>query len=159
MDETRDRKGAPARTALRADERLDTLLGYNLRRASAFALNDFVVEFSDLGLRPVSYGMLSTIAEQPGISATELCRILGMKRANMAPLITELEEQGLIARVAHEEDRRVQLLFLTPRAEAEMPRIRARIRQHENRFLHRLSRAERGVLLDLLRRIWAEDED
>ena len=155
-----DRKrGKAAAQAGREGERLGELIGYNLRRASAFALNDFVVEFADIGLRPVTYGMLSTIAEHPGITATELCRRLGMKRANMVPLINEMEEQGLVERVAHEEDRRSQLLFLTTVAKTAMPRIRARIRQHEDRFLHRLTEAEQAVLLDLLQRIWKDDED
>lgn len=155
-----DRKrGKAAAQTGREGERLGELIGYNLRRASAFALNDFVVEFADIGLRPVTYGMLSTIAEHPGITATELCRRLGMKRANMVPLINEMEDQGLVERVAHEEDRRSQLLFLTTSAKTAMPRIRARIRRHEDRFLHRLTEAEQAVLLDLLQRIWKDDED
>ena len=154
-----DRKrGKAAAQAGREGERLGELIGYNLRRASAFALNDFVVEFADIGLRPVTYGMLSTIAEHPGITATELCRRLGMKRANTAPLINEMEEQGLVERVAYKEDRRIQHLFLSASAKAAMPRIQARIRQHEDRFLHRLTEAERVTLLDLLQRIWKDEE-
>jgi DNA-binding MarR family transcriptional regulator len=154
----RRRGKAAAQGDRREDERLGGLLGYNLRRAWSYALNDFVVEFADNGLRPVPYGMLATIAERPGITATELCRLLGMKRANTAPLLNEMEEQGLIERVAHEEDRRIQRLFLSTAAKAAMPRIQARIRRHEDRFLHRLTEAERVTLLGRLQRIWKADE-
>ncbi|ATR18832.1 Transcriptional regulator, MarR family (plasmid) [Roseomonas mucosa] len=154
----RRRGKAAAREGAREDEKLGELVGYNLRRAWSYALSDFVVEFADNGLRPVPYGMLATIAERPGITATELCRLLGMKRANTAPLINEMEEQGLVERVAYKEDRRIQHLFLSASAKAAMPRIQARIRQHEDRFLHRLTEAERVTLLDLLQRIWKDEE-
>ena len=34
-----------------------------------------------------------------------------MKRANTAPLINDMEEQGLVERVAYKEDRRIQHLY------------------------------------------------
>jgi DNA-binding MarR family transcriptional regulator len=137
---------------------LEDLVGDNLRRASALALNDFAVEFSDLGLRPVLYGMLATVAQHAGISATELCRVLGIRRANMVPLITELEQQGLTERVSDAADRRVQRLYLSARARRVVPRLQLRIRQHEDSLLHSLTRPERAVLLQLLQRIWMDEE-
>ena len=76
------------------EDALDAQIGYNLKRASAVALNDFAVELAEAALRPVTYGMLALIDEKPGIRAAELCRLLGMKSANMAPLLAELEEVG-----------------------------------------------------------------
>jgi DNA-binding MarR family transcriptional regulator len=141
------------------DEALDAQIGYQLRRASAFALNDFAIEFSDASLRPVTYGMLALIDENPGIRAAELCRILGMKSANMVPLLTELEACGLVERDEHAEDKRVQVLHLTKAARQAMPAWRQRVRRHEDRFLQRLSRKERATLLRLLRRIWMDEAD
>jgi DNA-binding MarR family transcriptional regulator len=141
------------------DGALDAQIGYQLRRASAFALNDFAIEFSDTSLRPVTYGMLALIDENPGIRAAELCRILGMKSANMVPLLTELEERGLVERDEHAEDKRVQVLHLTKAARQAMPAWRQRVRRHENRFLQRLSRKERATLLRLLRRVWMGEAD
>ena len=72
-----------------SDATLDAMIGYNLRRASAFALNDFAVALSYASLRPVTFSMLALIDEKPGIRAAELCRVLGIKSANMVPLIAE----------------------------------------------------------------------
>ncbi|TGV68292.1 MarR family transcriptional regulator, partial [Mesorhizobium sp. M00.F.Ca.ET.149.01.1.1] len=83
MDETRVRD-------VPGEDALDAQIGYNLRRASALALNDFSVEMAEASLRPVTYAMLALIDERPGIRAAELCRLLGMKSANMAPLLAEL---------------------------------------------------------------------
>ncbi len=141
------------------EDALDAQIGYNLRRASALALNDFSVEMAEASLRPVTYAMLALIDERPGIRAAELCRLLGMKSANMAPLLAELEERGLIERDDHAEDRRVQELRLTEAARDAMPAWRLKVRQHEGRFLHRLTSKERTTLLRLLRLIWVDEAE
>jgi len=153
MDETQPHTGPE----MMSDDALDAQIGYNLKRASAFALNDFAVELTDAGLRPVTYGMLALIDERPGIRAAELCRMLGMKSANMAPLLAELEERGLVERDDHAEDKRVRVLTLTPTARQAMPGWRRQVRRHEDRFLQRLTKKERATLLRLLRLIWADE--
>jgi DNA-binding MarR family transcriptional regulator len=140
------------------EDALDAQIGYNLRRASALALNDFAVEMAQASLRPVTYAMLALIDERPGIRAAELCRLLGMKSANIAPLLAELDERGLIERDDHAEDRRVQELSLTEAARDAMPAWRRQVRRHEDRFLHRLTSKERATLLRLLRLIWVDEQ-
>lgn len=159
MNETANRTGSGKMTKIAPEDRLDAQVGYNLRRASALALNDFTVELADAALRPVTYGMLALIDERPGISAAELCRLLGMKSANMAPLLAELEERGLVERDEHAQDRRMQVLALTRAAKKAMPAWRRQVRRHEDRFLQRLTKKERATLLRLLRLIWAEEID
>ncbi|MEP6563882.1 MAG: MarR family transcriptional regulator [Mesorhizobium sp.] len=161
MDETQLRTdpGKPDEAAETAPENmLDAQIGYNLRRASAFALNYFAVELADASLRPVTYGMLALIDEKPGIRAAELCRLLGMKSANMAPLLAELEERGLVERDDHAQDKRVQVLTLTRAATEAMPAWRQQVRRHEDRFLQRLSKKERATLLRLLRLVWTDED-
>ena len=154
MDETQLHPGPD----MMLEDALDAQIGYNLKRASAFALNDFAVELTEAGLRPVTYGMLALIDEKPGIRAAELCRLLGMKSANMAPLLAELEERGLVERDDHAQDKRVQVLALTKAAKAAMPAWRRQVRRHEDRFLQRLTKKERATLLRLLRLIWTEED-
>ncbi|WJI43631.1 MULTISPECIES: MarR family transcriptional regulator [unclassified Mesorhizobium] len=158
MNETADRTASGKASRVAPEDRLDAQIGYNLRRASALALNDFAVELADAALRPVTYGMLALIDERPGIRAAELCRLLGMKSANMAPLLAELEERGLVERDDHAQDRRVQVLALTKAAKAAMPAWRRQVRRHEDRLLERLTKKERATLLRLLRLIWTEEE-
>ncbi|MGT2468276.1 hypothetical protein ACVOMV_31290 [Mesorhizobium atlanticum] len=50
MDETRVRD-------VPSEDALDAQIGYNLRRASALALNDFSVEMGEASLRPVTYAI------------------------------------------------------------------------------------------------------
>ncbi|TGV77089.1 MarR family transcriptional regulator, partial [Mesorhizobium sp. M00.F.Ca.ET.158.01.1.1] len=64
--------------------------------------------------------MLALIDEQPGIRAAELCRQLGMKSANMAPLLAELEGRGLVERDEALALADVIVDFTTPAASAEL---------------------------------------
>lgn len=155
MDD-KEAHAAPGAPHVSARDALDAQIGYNLRRASTLALSDFAVELADAALRPVTYGMLALIDEQPGIRAAELCRQLGMKSANMAPLLADLEERGLVERDDHADDKRVRVLTLTPAARKAMPGWRQQVRRHEDRFLQRLTAKERATLLRLLRLIWTE---
>ncbi len=138
--------------------RLGGLLGYHLRRASAAMMTDFTGEFSGVALRPVQFAILALIADNDGTSQTELCRELNVQKANMVPLIAELERRGLLTRKPATSDRRVQLLTLTEQGEREMPAWRALVARHEARFFGPLSAAERAVLLRLLSTLWAEED-
>jgi DNA-binding MarR family transcriptional regulator len=136
---------------------LGGLLGYHLRRASAAMMADFASELSSVSLRPVQFAILSLIADNDGTSQTELCRELNVQKANMVPLIAELERRDLLARKQAPLDRRVQMLTLTAKAERELPDWRALVAAHEKRFFGSLSASERSALQKLLRKLWAEE--
>jgi DNA-binding MarR family transcriptional regulator len=138
--------------------RLGGLLGYNLRRASAAMMTDFSAEFSGVALRPVQFAILTMIADNEGTSQTELCRELNVQKANMVPLVAELERRGLLTRKPATRDRRVHLLTLTAQAEREMPAWRALVTAHEERFFGPLSATERAQLLNLLSKLWVAEE-
>jgi DNA-binding MarR family transcriptional regulator len=138
--------------------RLDDLIGYNLRRASALMLSDFGDMFSGTFVRPTSFSVACVIDEQPGITSAEICRLLGLQRANIVALLTELDEHDIIRRRDDDEDKRIQRLYLNPEARDELDDWRAMATRHEERMLARLSSEERVLFLGMLRRIWREQE-
>ena len=121
-------------------------------------LNDFTTQLADSKLRPVTFGMVIAIDEKPGISSAELGRWLGIKSANMVPLLAELEKAGLIRRGEH-RDRRMQVLFLTELASNALPRWRQQAMEHEDRVLSRLDAGERLTLLRLLGQVWRGENE
>lgn len=145
--------GAPSGRAVR----LSDLVGYHLRRASVFDLNGAVAALEPEGLRPVPMSVLQSIVEQPGISAAEVCRALGMQRANIVPVLADLDRRGFFLREADPADNRIQRLFPTRRGLEEAQRALARVAAHEARMLARLSPAERAELRRLLGLIWKTD--
>jgi DNA-binding MarR family transcriptional regulator len=137
--------------------RLEHLVGYHLRRASVFDLQGAVPALEPASTRPVPMSVLLSIVEMPGISSADICRALGMKRANIVSILADLEERGLFLREADSSDQRIQRLFPTRRGEEEAVRWLAMIAEHERSMLYRLSAAEQNELRRLLAKIWQED--
>ncbi|WP_337269991.1 MarR family winged helix-turn-helix transcriptional regulator [Oryzifoliimicrobium ureilyticus] len=137
--------------------RLEDLVGYHLRRASIFDLQGAAAALAPANTRPVPMSVLLSIVETPGISSAEICRTLGMQRANIVPILAELEERGLFLREADKTDQRIQRLFATRRGEGEAMEWLALVSDHERIMLRRLSATEQAELRRLLAKIWQED--
>jgi DNA-binding MarR family transcriptional regulator len=132
---------------------LGRLVGYRLRRASAVFASDFAVTLDGTGVRQIPMGILAVVADNPGINQGTVGRLLGIKRANMVPLINELIEGGLIVRETDPTDRRAFTLTMSVAGTQLLTECIARIEAHEDRLLAGFSEAEKATLLDLLERI------
>lgn len=134
-------------------EFLDGLIGYALRRATNTAMSDFAAAMSDTGLRPGLASILTIVEENPGVRQGVVAEALSIARANMAPLVAELEEQGLIRRLPHATDRRAVAIDLTAKGAAAIRAAKQKILAHEKRTFGKLSEKERARLLELLWKI------
>ncbi|WP_254606467.1 MarR family winged helix-turn-helix transcriptional regulator [Sphingomonas bacterium] len=134
---------------------LGDLTGYHLRRASGAVAADFRRALDGTGMRQVLFGILSVVADNPGINQGAVGRVLGIQRANMVALINELVDAGSIDRRAAANDRRAFSLALTPAGVSAMRECAHRIAAHEEAMLADLSAAERRVLIEMLGRIEA----
>lgn len=132
---------------------LDGLVGYRLRQASNAFMSDFAASMIGTGLRAVHVSILSVLEENPGVRQGEIGRALGVARANLAPLMAELEAARLLRRATDENDRRAVSVHLTKSGEAILRNCKARIEVHERRALQRLTRAEKETLLRLLKKL------
>jgi DNA-binding MarR family transcriptional regulator len=119
-------------------------------------MSDFATTMTPLGLRPVLFAMLEVVRGNPGIIQMGLGNELGIQRANLVPLINELAGRDLVERRPAPRDRRATALFLTPAGETLLGQADALVREHEERMLSALSRAERNKLLELLAKIAAD---
>lgn len=136
------------------ESRLEDLVGYHLRRASVADMNDFVRCFRAEGLRPIPFSVLCAIDEQPGTTSAEICRILGLQRANIVSILAEFDERGLIERHSDPNDQRIQRLSLSAEAKSLLPCWRARVVEREEKLFHTLTAGERRTLCELLARVW-----
>ncbi|WP_343527008.1 MarR family transcriptional regulator [Sphingomonas sp.] len=132
---------------------LGRLVGYRLRRASAVFATDFAITLDGTGIRQIPLGILSVVADNPGINQGAVGRLLGIKRANMVPLINELIENGLILRETDPADRRAFTLTMSSEGAAMLDDCLYRIEEHEERLLAGFTKAEKAMLIDLLERI------
>ena len=137
---------------------LDSLVGYHLRRANGAFNVDYSRAVAGTAMRQGLFGVMSVIAANPGISQGIVGKALGIQRANMVALITELGELGFIDREPSATDRRAFNLTLTEKGATMLKDTLARIHDHEERMLAALSPAARQSLIVVLGTIAAVEE-
>ncbi len=127
-------------------------MGYNLRRAHGVQKQRFAAVFGPLGIRPVTLSVLGTIYDNPGITQADLGKTLNIKRANMVPVMAELEARGLIARAPSANDRRAHVVKLTPAGTKFTVKVLDLHRRLEDDLWQALGVRERDQLLQLLKK-------
>jgi len=127
-------------------------MGYNLRRAHGVQKQRFAAVFGPIGIRPVTLTALGAIYDKPGITQAELGKKLNIKRANMVPVMAELENRGLIARRPSDTDRRAHVVGLTPAGQKLTLKLLELHRRLEDDLAKALGARERDLLLQLLKR-------
>lgn len=57
---------------------LESLVGYNARRAALTIIETFVQDMSVHGFRPVDFSVMSVIKDNPGVTSRQLCAALNI---------------------------------------------------------------------------------
>jgi len=134
-------------------DELPTYLGYQVRRAQAHIFAELESALGDVDLTPGSFGVLTLIRANPGITQVELAAAFGVDKSTMSPVIVRLERRGLVRREVLASDRRRQALYLAPGAEPQFVAARERFRALEAAVAARLTRAEQRELARLLAKL------
>lgn len=151
----------PARAAVQAQavEEVDTsflesLIGYNARRASLAIVERFMARMAVYDLRVVDFSVLSLITHNPGITSRQLCASLGILPPNLVGIIGSLERRELIERKPHPRDGRAVGLHLTAAGQKLMQAAERTAAQLEAEAARRLTAAEARTLIRLLRKLY-----
>jgi DNA-binding MarR family transcriptional regulator len=132
---------------------LEGFVGYNLKRAYMAIDADFRATLAADALSPRIFAVLALTVENPGITQSDIARLLGIERSGLVNLVDSLEARGLVRRDPVAGDRRVHALCPTAEGAALHARACAAVRAHEARLLAGLRPDERTALIDMLRRI------
>lgn len=135
---------------------LQTLVGYNVRRASLAIIEVFMQRMAPYGLKVVDFSVLSLTAHNPGITSRQLCAALNVLPPNLVGLIATLERQGLIERLPHPSDRRAMGVHLTPAGRELVQQAEQTASDLELQATARLTDAERKTLITLLQKIYRD---
>lgn len=133
---------------------LQTLLGYNARRAALSIIELFLERLAPYGLKPVDFSVMSTIGHNPGVTSRQLCATLNLLPPNLVGLIQSLESRGLIERKAHPYDGRAVGLHATAKGQALMQQAEQTAAELEVEKTAKLTPAQRKTLLALLQKIY-----
>jgi MarR family transcriptional regulator, lower aerobic nicotinate degradation pathway regulator len=144
-DEGRVEYDPPARM-----RRLPSWLASELARRGAALVGESLAQE---GVRRQHFAVLTSLAEQGAASQAAIGRRLWIDRSDLHSLLTELERDGLVARVRDPDDRRRNVVTLTPAGKGVLRRLDKRIDAAQTALLEPLSAADRRELIRLLERV------
>lgn len=146
---------SPATRVDQVDTRfLESLVGYNARRAALVIIDAFIRKMAEFDLRPTEFSVLSLIAHNPGITSSQLCGALSIQRPNLVGMVSALEKRKLLVRQPHPHDGRAIGLHLTPAGQLMMRKAERTASRIEESSTAALNPAERKTLMQLLRKIY-----
>ena len=106
-----------------------------------------------LGLGAQQFLVLSQLRVLGEASQAELADAAGVDRSNLATLVNELCDRGLVARTRHELDRRRYVLRLSTAGERLLLRTDGAVAAAEDDLLSPLDETRRAQLYALLRQL------
>ena len=121
-------------------------LGFNAKQHS-------FEEYEKVGLSPYHYAILALLDEGVPETQAAIADSLGYDRGTLVGLLDELEEKGLVERRRDPDDRRRQMVSLTPKGEQALTRLRTLAKEVDDAFLEPLTASERKTLRSLLARL------
>jgi len=141
----------------------DINLSFLLHDTARLLRKRFEQNARDLGLTRAQYQALAYLSRQEGIHQGGLAEMLDIEPITLVRILDKLEARDLIERRAHPTDRRIRLLYLTPKAHPILASIReigsltrteafAGIPQAELERLERILTTMKANLLDALSR-------
>jgi DNA-binding MarR family transcriptional regulator len=136
---------------------LSPVVGYLLRRAHNAFQGYWMARFynQELPITPVQAGMLVVIGSKPGLTQTELARLMNVEGPTLMQSIDRLEENGYLLRTPRIGDRRSNSLQLTPLGKKVLAAIEAFLPVRDAELLSVLTPKERDQLANLLTKIIA----
>lgn len=133
---------------------LQSLLGYNARRASLAIIEQFHLDMAGFDLRPVDFSVLSLIRHNPGITSRQLCHALNIQPPNMVVFLKQFEKRKLVDRAPHPTDGRAMGLTLSASGEALMQTAEKTAMDSGLKATSALTESERQTLAHLLQKIY-----
>jgi DNA-binding MarR family transcriptional regulator len=134
---------------------LDQRIPFLLSQLGTYVSDDFKRRLAPLDVHPRTNAVLVALAGADGQSQRQLSARLGLHRNVMVSLIDTLEEQGLVERKPHPDDRRAFAVTLTDKAHELLPALEEQSHAMEGEVTAALTPDERAALLDMLRRVSA----
>ena len=133
---------------------LESLIGYNARRAALAIIEEFLERMAVYGLKPVDFSVMSVIFHNPGVTSRQLCASLNILPPNLVSLIQSLDSRGLVERLPHPHDGRAVGLHPTKKGKALMMQAEATASELERNVGGKLTPSQAQTLVTLLQKIY-----
>ena len=121
-----------------------------LHRAGQCAADIFSSEARASGLTPRQFAVLMVVAEEEGLTQTDLVERTGIDRSTLADIVARLLGRGLIQRRRAKEDGRAYAIKLTPQGARSLRDAQPGATATDTRLLANLPPAKRQDFLESL---------
>lgn len=121
-----------------------------LKRLGMKAKDESLEAYAAAGVHPYHYAILATLAEGERETQGAIADALAYDRGQLVGLLDEMEEADLVERRRDPEDRRRQVVVMTPAGKKMLVKVRAVAQLLDDEFLAPLTAEQRKQLQKLL---------
>ncbi|MBW9214945.1 MarR family transcriptional regulator [Mumia sp. zg.B53] len=137
----------------RAPRRMTALPSWLLAQAASASGRIVAAALGEAGAHRTHYAVLVALDERGPMSQSALSDSIGVDRSDMVRLLDVLGDDGLVVREPDSEDRRRNLIVLTPAGRARLRALDRVLATAQDDATARLTSDERDRLVDLLRKL------
>ena len=138
------------------DELQPAIDAYVMLRRTADAVSRYVEdELSQWGITTSQYGIMLHLMSGKVLSMSDLSERIFRSNSSLTSIIDRMEEDGMVTRAAHQNDRRVTNVLLTAKGKDLLQKIRAKHRAFLADMMSCLEPEELTQLYGLLQKIEA----
>ena len=124
--------------------------GHLLRRAQQYAYDLYSAEVGKDGPTPRQFAVLHTVAENEGLSQTDLVRRTGIDRSTLADMISRLIKKGYLARERTKADARANAVKITAAGNRVLTSAMNKVTKAETAALALLPKTQQAALMKAL---------
>ena len=117
------------KSAAGRSDAIDRSMIHLLHRASQRASEIFAIETRDFDLTARQYAVLTTVAQNEGLSQTGLVRLTGIDRSTLADVVQRLLRRGIIERERTTQDGRTYAVKLSEQGRELLDAIKPYVRR------------------------------
>ena len=127
--------------------------GYLVYKASRLFIRLNEARLLPQGLMIGQIPVLIALSKSGDLSQKELTRLSEVEQPTMANLLARMERDGLVKRITDPEDRRNNLVSLTPKGIAAVPHVAASLEDINNQAYTSFTEEEKATFTRLLQRL------
>ncbi|MEM9706702.1 MAG: MarR family transcriptional regulator [Pseudomonadota bacterium] len=124
--------------------------GHLLRRAQQYAHDLYSKEVGSSGPTPRQFEVLHTVAQNEGLSQTDLVRATGIDRSTLADMIARMISKGLLSRKRTKEDARANAVSITASGKRMLNSALGSVNKAEAAALAVLPKTQQGAFMKAL---------
>lgn len=125
--------------------------GHLLRRAQQYAHDLYAKEVSASGPTPRQYEVLHVVAQNAGLSQTDLVGHTGIDRSTLADMIARMMKKGLLSRKRTKEDARANAVSITASGRKMLNSANAKVAKAERAALSVLPKTQQAGFMKALK--------